>query len=180
MFSIPLRTLAVSALVACATLASVQFASAQDASVQGPSTAGTTPPIQQQMSPEEFKAAGLDKLAPDELARLNAWLGRTIGAETAKAAKIARKKVEDDNRGFFNFGSKEPIKAHVAGRFDGFQSGRTYTLDNGQVWKQTDTSSLVGVHKDNIEVTIKPAMIGNAWYMQVKGYATAAKVERVK
>ena len=63
------------------------------------------PPIQQQMSPAEFHAAGLEKLSADELANLNSWLGRTIETQTAQAAAAAKKKVVDDNRGFFNFGS---------------------------------------------------------------------------
>ena len=30
--------------------------------------------IEQQMSAEQFKAAGLDQLSPEQLANLNAWL----------------------------------------------------------------------------------------------------------
>ncbi|WP_240318562.1 hypothetical protein [Lysobacter sp. TY2-98] len=138
------------------------------------------PPIQQQMSPEEFKAAGLDKLSPDELAHLNTWLGRTIETETAKAAAGAKKKVEDDNRGFFNFGSTDPIKSAVTGEFRGFEQGRTYTLDNGQVWRQIDSATLAGVRLTHPNVTISPSVIGNAWYMAVQGYGTRAKVMRVK
>jgi hypothetical protein len=142
--------------------------------------AATAPAIEKQMTPEQFKAAGLDKLDSAELANLNAWLNKTIDTETTKAAVQAKKKVEDDNRGFFNFGSNEPVVGRIAGEFNGFQSGRQYTLDNGQVWRQTDNASLVGVHKTNPEVRIKPGMVGNAWYMTIKGYGTNAKVERVK
>ncbi|WP_246022819.1 hypothetical protein [Cognatilysobacter terrigena] len=138
------------------------------------------PPIQQQMSPEEFKAAGLDKLSPDELARLNTWLGRTIETETQKAAATAKKKVEDENRGFFNFGTVDPIKSAVTGEFRGFGMGRTYTLDNGQVWRQVDEASLAGVKLTHPNVVITPSVVGNAWYMSVQGYATRAKVARVK
>jgi hypothetical protein len=142
--------------------------------------AAATPAIEKQMTPEQFKAAGLDKLSTDELANLNAWLNHTIDTETAKAAVKAKKKVEDDNRGFFNFGTTEPVVGRIAGEFRGFEKGRQYTLDNGQVWRQTDTASLAGVHITNPEVRIKPGMIGNAWYMMIKGYGTNAKVERVK
>ncbi|GAB6196434.1 hypothetical protein [Lysobacter xanthus] len=138
------------------------------------------PPIQQQMSPEEFKASGLDKLSADELARLNTWLGRTIESETAKAAVAAKKKVEDDNRGFFSFGSTDPIKSTIAGEFRGFGTGRTYTLANGQVWRQVDEASLAGVRLTDPQVTISPSVIGNAWYMAVGKYGTRAKVMRVK
>jgi hypothetical protein len=142
--------------------------------------AAATPAIETQMTPEQFKAAGLDKLSAGELANLNAWLNHTIDTETAKATVKAKKKVEDDNRGFFNFGTTEPVVGRITGEFRGFEKGRQYTLDNGQVWRQTDTASLAGVHISNPEVQIKPGMIGNAWYMMIKGYSTNAKVERVK
>ena len=137
-------------------------------------------PIERQMSPEQFKAAGLDKLSADELAALNAWLNRTLETETAKAAVEAKKKVVDENRGFISFGSSEPIVGRIAGEFRGFGRGREYVLDNGQVWKQVDEASLAGVRKTNPEVKITPSMIGNAWYLAIDGYNTRAKVQRVK
>ena len=136
--------------------------------------------IEKQMTPEEFKAAGLDKLSADELARLNAWLNRTIGTESEKAAIAAKKKVEDDNRGFFDFGSTEPIVSKMTGEFRGFARGREYTLDNGQVWKQVDDASLAGVRLSAPEVRIAPSLIGNSWYLAVAGYNTRAKVQRIK
>ena len=138
------------------------------------------PPIEQQMTPEQFKAAGLDQLSPEQLANLNAWLNNKLEVETTKAATEAKKKVEDDNRGFFNFGSSEPIVARITGEFRGFGRGRSYTLDNGQVWQQIDDASLAGVRLDNPEATIKPGLIGNVWYMSVGRYNTRASVKRVK
>ena len=137
-------------------------------------------PIQQQMTPAQFKAAGLDQLNAQQLANLNAWLNGTIQAEATKAAVTAKKQVEDDNRGFLNFGSSEPLVAKMIGDFRGFDSGRSYTLDNGQVWQQTDAASLAGVRLSSPQVKITPSMIGNAWYLQVQGYNTRAKVQRVK
>lgn len=142
--------------------------------------AQAAPPIQQQMSPEEFRAAGLDKLSADELARLNAWLGRTLEVETAKAATAAKKKVVDENRGFFNFGEVEPVRSTLAGEFRGFGMGRTYVLANGQEWKQTDAAELVGVRLKDPPVVITPSIVGNVWYMSVGRYGTRAKVMRVK
>ena len=136
--------------------------------------------IETQMSPEQFKAAGLDKLSPQELANLNAWLNRTLVAETTKAAAEAKKKVEDEDRGFFHFISDEPIVAHLVGDFRSFAKGRSYTLDNGQEWVQIDDAELSGVRLSNPEVRIKPAMVGNTWYMSVGKYNTKAQVKRVK
>lgn len=147
-------------------------------------TPAAQPPIEQAMTPEQFKAAGLDKLSAEELANLNAWLNRTIATETTKAAEQAavqaKEMVETENRGFFHFGSSEPIDAHIAGQFNGFRKGNTYTLDNGQQWRQTDTASLAGVRVENPAVKITPSLIGNTWYLRIEGYNTRAKVERVK
>ena len=138
------------------------------------------PAIEKQMTPEEFKAAGLDKLSAEELARLNAWLGRTLDTETAKAAAVAKQKVEHESRGFFDFGSEEPIVAHIAGEFRSFGKGKTYTLDNGQVWQQIDDAEMVVRPLTNPEVNIKPAMTGNSWYMAVGKYHSRAQVKRIK
>jgi hypothetical protein len=142
--------------------------------------AHAAPPIQQQMSPEEFRAAGLDKLNTEELARLNTWLGRAIESETAKAAKAAKQQLVEENRGFFNFGSSDPVRSTIAGEFRGFSSGRSYTLANGQVWKQVDDASLAGARLSSPTVVISPSVMGNVWYMAVGRYGTRAKVVRVK
>lgn len=136
--------------------------------------------IERQMTPEQFKAAGLDQLNAEELANLNAWLNRTLDAETTKAAETAKSAVEEENRGFLNFGSREPIVARMSGEFRGFGMGRSYTLDNGHVWQQEDAATLAGVRLDSPQVRITPSLIGNLWYMAVDGYNTRAKVKRIK
>jgi hypothetical protein len=136
--------------------------------------------IRAQMTPEEFSAAGLDKLSADELARLDAWLNRTVVAESEKAAVAAKQAVEKEARGFFNFGSTEPVVARIVGEFRGFGRGREYTLDNGNVWQQVDDARLVGARLENPEVKVNPSLIGNAWYLSVDGYNKRAKVQRIK
>jgi hypothetical protein len=136
--------------------------------------------IERAMSAEDFRAAGLDKLSATELARLNAWLNRTVETASAEAAKKAKKKIEDDNRGFLSFGSTEPVVGRLVGEFRGYARGREYKLDNGQVWKQVDDASLAGVRVDGPEVSISPSLVGTAWYLAVKGYNTRAKVQRTE
>ncbi|RPE75439.1 hypothetical protein [Vulcaniibacterium tengchongense] len=137
--------------------------------------------IEQQMTPEQLEATGLGKLTPEELANLNAWLDGKLEAETAKAAESAKRQAADENRGLLAApASREPIVGRLSGEFRGFGKGRSYALDNGQVWKQTDDASLAGVRLDAPAVRIAPSLIGGAWYMSVEGYNTRAKVERVK
>lgn len=137
-------------------------------------------PIEAQMTPEEFAAAGLDKLSAGELARLNAWLNRTIEGETTRATTETRAKVAEENRGFSALGPSEPIEARISGGFDGFARNREYTLDNGQVWRQIDAATLAGVRRDSPSVRITPSVIGKAWYLTIEGYNTRAKVVRVR
>lgn len=164
--SLLVRTLAFALLFAC--IAPAAFGQAAQTA------------IEKQMSPAEFKAAGLDKLSADELAHLNTWLGRTIETQTAKVAADTKQMVEHQNRGFFDFGSQEPITGHINGEFHGFSKNRSYTLDNGQVWQQLDDAELPGIRLTNPEVNIKPAMIGNTWYMAVGRYHSRAQVKRIK
>ena len=174
----------------------------------------TALPLRQQMSAEEFKAAGLDKLSAEELAALQAWIRRghaldghaaapaasqaagraapvaaTATATALSAADVerireegrqeGRREVKDESRGFFDFGSEEPITSTLVGEFRGFAQGRQYTLANGQVWEQTESARLDGVRRTNPAVTIKPGML-NAWFLRIDGYNTPAKVRRIK
>ncbi|HZH44740.1 MAG TPA: hypothetical protein VEY50_11725 [Lysobacter sp.] len=145
-----------------------------------PGLAAAQQRIEQQMTPEQFKAAGLDKLSAEELANLNAWLNRTVETESAKAAALAEQKIKNDARGFFNFGSVEPIVSQLEGEFRGFAAGRSYTLANGQVWQQIDGATLSGVRLSAPKVRITPAIVGNTWYLAVDGYNTRARVVRTK
>ncbi len=150
-------------------------------------SAPLTANVEQQMSAEEFKAAGLEKLSDAELSALNAWLQRKVVQETTKAVETAvvtakeegRKEVVEKSRGFFDFGTAEAIASTINGEFRGFAKGKKYTLANGQVWEQIEPASLAGVRKTDISVTIKPGMFNN-WFMRVDGYNTAAKVRRIK
>ncbi|MDO4708953.1 MAG: hypothetical protein Q4B94_03905 [Pseudomonadota bacterium] len=138
-------------------------------------------PIEKRMSAEAFKAAGLDKLSASELASLNAWLNSHAPSEAAleAAREQGRQEVVRKNRGFFDFGSDEPITSRLVGEFRGFARNREYTLENGQVWQQTDDATLYGVRAQNPEVRIRPGALG-AWWLRVGNNATQAKVKRVK
>lgn len=172
-----------------ALLATPMFAFAQDAASDA-----RFADLRASMTAEEFKAAGLDKLSDAELSALSAWLNRKVGTETARAVEQVRqetqtavaqaqsdtrKQVERETRGFFAFGSDEPIVSTLAGEFKGFAKGNRYTLANGQVWEQIEPANLAGVRKDNPGVTIKPGMFNN-WFLRIDGYNTAAKVRRIK
>lgn len=164
------RTFAAAALLACAT---APAALAQQV-------------IEQQMTAEEFTAAGLDKLDPAELEALNRWLRRQVQEEASVAAEQAREEVQRQARvesaGRSDGGplgaAREPIQSALVGEFNGFGRGQRYTLANGQVWEQTDSSRLDGVRRTDPAVTVSPGALGS-WYLQIDDYSTRAKVRRV-
>lgn len=134
--------------------------------------------LQQQMSPAEFKAAGLDKLSPAELTALNGWLQGKVAAVAADTREQVREQVREQareegrqevivkNRGFFDFGSNEPITSTLQGEFRGFGKARKFVLANGQEWEQEDDTVLSGVRKTNPAVSISPGVMGSgtcAW-----------------
>jgi hypothetical protein len=154
------------------------------------------PRIEDRMSAAEFRAAGLGKLDDAELDRLNAWLARQAGAPAAAAAavgsgtdveaRIAQAR-EEGRREAASAATglpapapaREPIESTIVGAFQGFASGRQYTLANGQVWRQIDGATLSGARGTDVGVRIRPGMLG-AWWLKVDGYNTQAKVERVR
>src|SRR5437667_12744386 len=91
--------------------------------------------IQEMMSPEEFKAAGLNKLSPEELQKLDAWLQGY--RETTE--KKTEKKVKQS---FFKFG--EPMLSRVDGSFGGLKGRTLIKLEDGTVWKQANIDDHYG------------------------------------
>ncbi|WP_114240858.1 hypothetical protein [Dyella sp. C9] len=130
-------------------------------------------PLQQRMSPEEFKAAGLDKLSPEELQNLDNWL--------SGHGKVVTKVVDQAGNPVF-YPTKEkagPVQARLQGEFAGFSGHTEFTLDNGQVWKQADTSRLSCMSSTNPKVTLRRSLMGN-WMAAVDGCNDTTSMVRVK
>src|SRR5438309_5648759 len=75
---------------------------------------------------EEFKAAGLNKLSPEELQKLDAWLqGYRQVAEKKATARAERTKLD-------------LLVSRVAGNFGGLTGRTVISLEDGTVWKQAN------------------------------------------
>ncbi|KZC15788.1 hypothetical protein RHOFW510R12_29595 [Rhodanobacter sp. FW510-R12] len=129
--------------------------------------------LQQRMSNAEFKAAGLDKLSPQELANLDNWLS-THGKATTKVVDTSGKPVfyTDKTR-------RDKIVTHIAGHFDGWRSQQEFAMANGQAWKITDPEPHACQPAENPEVQIKPSLLG-FWLMYVPSCYESAHVKRVR
>ncbi len=86
--------------------------------------------IQQMMTPEEFKAAGLNKLSPDELQKLDAWLQGYRTVTEKKATEKATARAERTKM--------DLIVSRVDGTFNGLTGRTLIRLEDGTVWKQAN------------------------------------------
>lgn len=138
--------------------------------------------LEERMSAAEFRAAGLDKLTPEELAKLNEWLRGKQALAPAGSAYTPAQPVED-RRGFYPDAVSDdgsPIYSSIVGPFTGWSKrGDKFTLANGQVWEAIDSTTRLKVKLENPSVTLTPGMI-NGWFLQVDGYNTKVRVKRVR
>jgi hypothetical protein len=105
----------------------VIFAFASPVRAEREQTSGS---IQDVMTPVEFKAAGLNKLSPEELQKLNAWLqGYREVAEKA-AEKKATARAERTKL--------DMLVSRVDGTFNGLTGRTVIRLEDGTVWKQAN------------------------------------------
>lgn len=129
--------------------------------------------LQQRMSSSDFKAAGLDKLSPDQLASLDAWLG--------SHGKVTTRVVTETGKPVFYPGDTKRTKmvTHINGHFDGWSKDHEFTLANGQVWRTIDPDPKSCRPADNVAVELKPSLMGT-WIMYVPSCYDNAHVKRVR
>ena len=96
--------------------------------------------IKEMMSPEEFKAAGLNKLSSEELEKLNAWLQGY--RETTE--KVTEKKTEKRVAASQSFFHHDPIVSRVDGSFAGLKGRTVIKLEDGTVWKRANIDDHAG------------------------------------
>ena len=82
------------------------------------------------MSPEEFNAAGLNKLSPEELQKLDAWLQGYRQITEQKAEKKATARAERTKM--------DVLVSRVDGTFNGLTGRTLIRLEDGTVWKQAN------------------------------------------
>lgn len=119
--------------------------------------------IERMMKAEEFEAAGLKKLDPEELDRLNAWLMRFLAYESPQVLKTDEKLQELQS---------VPVRSRIVGSFRGWDGDTTFTLDNGEVWKQR-LPGRYAIRLENPEVEIFKNLLG---YHELKVVQTGRRV----
>lgn len=143
--------------------------------------------LQETMRPEEFEAAGLDKLSEDELQHLDAWLQGYRQAREKKAAEQAQSKAQEEIRKA-NEKAEQAQKAteqvkrdaaaaktkldqlvsRVDGTIKGVKGHAVIRLEDGTVWKQVNPDE-----RYHATVTERPAVVVNrtvyGYKMRIEG-----------
>jgi hypothetical protein len=113
--------------------------------------------IEQQMTPSEFKAAGLEKLTPAELAKLNAWLqGYREKAVKKAVARESKTKMQ-------------LVVSRIDGVYNGVGTGDIIRLEDGTAWKVANSGEHYGGYADHPAVAIFKSIFG--WKMRISSIA---------
>ena len=146
--------------------------------------------LEEQMTGEEFEAAGLDKLTQQELDALNGWIRRrslatldaVTPAATAGAAAAVGPPAAEDRRGLKGEDEDEdrtPISSRIVGKFSGWDGQTVFKLENGMIWAQTDKDKFYIKEVENPAVLIDPKLFGS-WRLSVEGHDAECRVERIQ
>jgi len=117
--------------------------------------------LQDMMTAEEFKAAGLEKLSTEELKNLNAWLQGFREVAETKAAEKATAKAEKKAK-------LEQTLSRVDGTFTGLTGRTIIKLEDGTVWKQANIDDRYrGQVTDHPMAFVSRSPFG--WKMRIEG-----------
>lgn len=130
-----------------------------------PKRKASSPPvllIQSQMTKAQFDAAGLSKLSPSELLKLNQWLN-------AFAISLISPKRPPDG--------ESVIDTEISGEFEGWSGETIFKLSNGQIWQQAE-------YDYEYEYEYNPKVMiyrkGGEYRMKVEGLEVTVAVKRIK
>lgn len=136
-------------------------------------TASAQSQLRERMGAEKFEAAGLQKLSPAELAKLEEW----IELRSNYTALVARIAAERECKKAARVPEPNLVQSRIDGEFKGWDGETVFVLQNGQVWRQA-TYSYHYHYAYSPKVTIVRGDEG--WVMQVEGIEPSLKVERVR
>ena len=85
----------------------------------------------------------------------------------------------EKNRGFFDFGTSEPIESTIVGEFKGFARAASTRLPTARSGNRSKRPRWPAYAGPTPRSPSSPGMFNN-WFMRIDGYNTAAKVRRIK
>lgn len=141
--------------------------------------------LEEQMTGKEFNAAGLEKLSPQELDALNAWIRKhslaTLATTSSRATATTTAGTSDD-RGLKSDKGEEDtstVTSKLIGTFNGWDGQTIFKLENGMIWAQDSKKKFHTKEIKNPTVVIEHGMFGR-WHLSVEGLDEKCKVKRIQ
>ena len=133
--------------------------------------------LEERMSDQEFRAAGLDRLSAEELASLNAWLARrnvtTVRAPSGGSEGFRSSELLGDS------GERSAFSSIATSNQQRIGTGSIITLENGQAWEITSGSLSVRGSLAGKRISVEPAALGS-WLLKVEGYNLGLRATRLR
>jgi hypothetical protein len=130
------------------------------------------PGVEKAMSPQEYDAAGLQKLTPDERTRLDEFIRRFVASSNQVAAEKAVDRAVKERK----VTPPEIIQSRIVGPFTGYTGSTVFTLENGQRWAQSQPGSAYFPKVDSPPVIIVKGKIGYRMYIAGGGDIRVSRV----
>jgi hypothetical protein len=156
-----------SSILACVILIGVS-------SVRAEEKAAEFPGVEKSMSPKAFEDAGLNKLTPEERERLDDFIRRYVSSANQEAATAAVDQAVKSNK---VPSQPQVIESRIIGPFHGYNGRSRFTLENGQVWAQSQQVTRAYSPIDSPPVIVVKG--GWGWRMYILGGGDI-RVSRVK
>ncbi len=128
--------------------------------------------VQKAMSPQDYEAAGLQKLTPEERARLDEFIRRFVASSNQVAAEKAVDRAVKERK----VTPPEIIQSRIVGPFTGYSGSTVFTLENGQRWAQSQPDSRYFPKVDSPPVIIVKGQIGYRMYIAGGGDVRVSRV----
>jgi hypothetical protein len=125
--------------------------------------------MQDLLTAEQMKSAGLHKLTASELETLNAYIAIIV--------KVALENDNTSNSSGSPASSSDVIESRISGEFTGWEGETIFKLMNGQVWQQS--SYAYTYHYAYMpEVTIY--RVGSQYKLKVEGVSGSIYVKQIR
>jgi hypothetical protein len=129
-----------------------------------------SPQVEELMSAQQFRQAGLVKLSSEELKQLNVWLSTYTRAVVNAATGAGRSSTD-------SVGTASTIESRIDGEFTGWQGETVFKLQNGQIWQQ---ASFAYKYKYIYSPKVLIYSSGGLFHMKVDGVDEDIAVRRLK
>ena len=130
------------------------------------------PGVEKAMSSQEYDAAGLQKLTPEERARLDEFIRRFVTSSNQVAAEKAVDRAVKERKA----SPPEIIQSRIVGPFTGFTGSTVFALENGQRWRQAQPDSRYFPKVESPPVIIVKDTIGYRMYVAGGGDVRVSRI----